>query len=269
MRLVVLLALSALLADLVLFAACAHAQHTPARRDFIGPLRSLAASRSTSTPCHDVERPETANVPSQHRAKVVGRQITLPEQNGTRRQAAFVLVPTNVGDANNDPARRLFLVVLHASSPGWSPRAQVEVPLGDAPHFYEYETHLRIARLEDVDDDGEEELFVVLSSDMAVECGTGHCFRRRTLVFDLLPQPVLTANVRTGLSCEAGAMDTERASTSFVDTNGDGHRDLVRVSRFCEGDLDGVRDGEPLCHPGVRTVYRWLPSDRYDSPRGG
>ncbi|HJL17212.1 MAG TPA: hypothetical protein RMH99_16210 [Sandaracinaceae bacterium LLY-WYZ-13_1] len=130
----------------------ASADRGPSRADFERAVLAEAATRTDPTAC---ERPgaepgPARAIPRADRARVLGRILALGD-----RRAAVVRVATARTDANDDLAHRLFVVVLAPRGGGWRPDARAEIPLGDAPFDYGDEPALRIARLEDVDDDGE------------------------------------------------------------------------------------------------------------------
>jgi hypothetical protein len=200
--------------------------------------------------------------------EVTGRQLDLPPLAGNARRAAFVLAEGAEVDANDAPSFELLLVVLVARDGAWHPQAAVPAPMDSAPFLYEDEAPLMIARVEDVDDDGEGELFVVARSNTPVECGTGYCTERRTLVFDIGDAtPVLTANLPTSLDCQADSSDRLEGTVLIRDTDGDGHRDLVVRRRTCPGaEWDEASGGlvSPRCAPAVLTTWRWnAADDRY------
>lgn len=241
------------------------AQRTPARSQFLEALRGVAATQQQSLPCTDGEAGDA--VPVGTALEMLGSQIVLPRRSGAPRRGALVLAASGKADVNGESAWRLFLVVLRHTNDVWARDGVREVPLGEATFVYE-DRSVHIARTEDVDDDGEEELLVVLSSSTEVQCGTGYCTRRRTLLFDLEDaSPALVANVPTALHCQAEVMDMVRASTVFQDQNGDGHRDLVLRRRHCPGSTDMDEAGEfvmPPCQRRPDTVRLWVPgTDRY------
>src|SRR5690606_30410124 len=125
-------------------------------------------------------------IPRELRARMLGRAITVPAGPGDARprRVALVRVATDQADANGAIAFRLMVVLLAGSGRAWTSLGHAEIPLENAPFDYE-ETLLRIARLEDVDDDGEQELLVVIESQTEVQCGTGYCSVRATAVLDV------------------------------------------------------------------------------------
>lgn len=200
--------------------------------------------------------------------RVTGRQLDLPPLAGNLRRAAFVLAQGGQVDANDAPSFELLLVVLVARDGAWHPQAAVPAPMDSAPFLYEDEAPLMIARVEDVDDDGEGELFVVARSNTEVQCGTGYCTERRTLVFEIgEATPVVTANLPTALDCQAESSEHIEGTVLIRDTDGDGHRDLVVRTRLCPGAEWDEASGDlvsPPCAPAVLTTWRWnAADDRY------
>jgi hypothetical protein len=202
-------------------------------------------------------------------SRVTGRQLDLPPLSGNARRAAFVLVEDEgTTDANDDPAVILMLVVLVARDGAWHPQSAVAAPMDNAPYLYEDDTPLLMARTEDVDDDGELELFVVAQGNTEVECGTGYCTQRRTLVFEIgEATPEVTANLATSLSCQAEVADTVQGTVLIRDTDADGHRDLVVRLRQCPAGEWDETVGDivtPPCAPATLTTWRWnAATDRY------
>jgi hypothetical protein len=149
------------------------------------------------------------------------------------------------------PSFELLLVVLVARDGAWHPQAAVPTPMDSAPFLYEDEAPLMIARVEDVDDDGEGELFVVARSNTPVQCGTGYCTERRTLVFEIgEATPVVTANLPTSLDCQGESSEHMEGTVLIRDTDGDGHRDLVvRTPHLCPGRRVGRSQRRPRVAP--------------------
>lgn len=200
--------------------------------------------------------------------RVTGRQLDLPPLAGNARRAAFVLAQGGQVDANDVPSFELLLVVLVARDGAWHPQAAVPTPMDSAPFLYDDEAPLLIARVEDVDDDGEGELFVVAKSNTEVQCGTGYCTERRTLIFEIGEvTPVVTANLPTALDCQAESSEHVEGTVLIRDTDGDGHRDLVVRTRLCPGaEWDDASGGlvSPRCAAAVLTTWRWnAADDRY------
>jgi hypothetical protein len=200
---------------------------------------------------------------------MMGRQVVLPAASGQpARRAAVVLVAGGTADANGAPSQRAYVVVLAQAEGAWRDSAAVEVPLEDAPFAYE-EGVVRIARAEDVDDDGELELLLVLQTNTEVQCGPGYCSRSRTVVLEVAQRVAVTVNIGTGLSCQGATMETENATTVFRDSDGDGHRDLLHRTQVCPG-LDYDDSGElvqPPCGPRTTSVRLWDPAtDTYGPP---
>jgi len=200
---------------------------------------------------------------------MTGRRLTLPPLSGAERRGAFVLIDGGSVDANDAPSIRLLLAVLVASPSGWQAQAVVEVPLDGAEFLYEDAAALGIARLEDIDDDGELELFAVATTHTEVQCGSGYCSLSRTMIFDVGDsESTLVANISTGLSCQAESEQREEATTVLRDTDGDGHRDLLVRRRVCPGmEYDGEDFVTPACERPVIVTWRWnAQSDRYVPP---
>lgn len=257
------------MATVLLFGVHAGAQRTPSRADFERAVLRYAAAETRSVPCEGGEGGSRTSLEPGLRARMMGRQVVLPAAGGqAARRAAVVLVASGTADANGDPSQRAYLVVLEQAEGAWRDSAAVEIPLEDAPFAYE-DSIVRIARVEDVDDDGEGELMLVLQSNTEVQCGSGYCSRSRTVVLEVVQRVAVTVNIGTGLTCQGEAMDTERATTVFRDVNGDGHRDLVHRTQLCLGfDLDD--SGEPFqppCGARTTTVRLWDAStDTYGPP---
>lgn len=196
---------------------------------------------------------------------VTGRQLDLPPLGGNARRAAFVLVDSGQVNDNGFPAFALVLVVMVARDGAWHPHAAVPVPVGYAQYLYEEQTPLRIARMEDVDDDGEAELFVVIESNTESLPAVGYCSERRTLVFDVGgATPVVTANLASNLDCQGDTVETVEGTVLVRDTDGDGHRDLVVRRRICPGDEWDEATEEfvtPRCAAAVLTTWRWRAAD--------
>lgn len=257
------------LAAVLLFGAHADAQRTPSRGDFERAVLRLASTETRSARCDTGEPSSRASVEASLRARMMGRQVVLPAVGSQPvRRAAVVLVASDVADANGTPSQRAYVVVLAQAEGTWRDSVAVEVSIEDAPYAYE-ESIVRIARMEDVDDDGEAELMLVLQSNTEVQCGTGYCSRSRTVVLEVAQRVAVTANVGTGLACEGETMETENATTLFRDTNADGHRDLVHRTQICPG-FDFDNTGEMVQQPcGARTstVRLWdAATDTYGVP---
>lgn len=220
----------------------------------------------------DFTRARTQLVPgrvgTQFPPRVTGRQLDLPPLAGNARRAAFVLADRGNVNGNGFPAFALTLVVMVARDGAWHPHAAVPVPVGDAQYLYEEQAPLRIARLEDVDDDGEAELFVVIESNTESQPAVGYCSERRTLVFDVGgATPVVTADLASNLTCQGDTVDTVEGTVLVRDTDGDGHRDLVVRRRICPGDeWDEASQAfvTPRCAAAVLTTWRWsAATDQY------
>jgi len=243
------------------------------RTDFEAAVLSEAATETAVNQCDDDGTVRGVRAISRaDQARMLGRAIPVPTVAGDARtrRLGLVRIATERTDANDDLAYRLMAVLLAGSGRTWSPLAHTEIPLGDAPFDYE-DTLIRIARMEDVDDDGEQELLVVLESQTEVQCGTGYCSVRATAVLDVAdPALPLLAWAPTQLTCQAEVMDTARGTTSFRDTDGDGHRDFVVRTQACaaaEFDEDASEYRDPVCQPAVTVVHRWDAStDRYLPP---
>jgi hypothetical protein len=238
----------------------------PSRADFENAVLSRAASRVDAHACEagDPDNPEI--VPARaltrrERARVVGRAIALPDG----RAAAIVQLATGASDANEDLARSYVLVVLAPGAP-WTSSAIAEIDVGAASFEYEEPT-VRIARLEDVDDDGELELFVVMETNTETYCGTGYCTVRRSIVADVADRAApVTANVESSVLCDAESYEQHEGTVLLRDANGDGHRDLVLRARYCTPDDEGNLP-EGGCSPPRESVYLWQAAgDRYLPP---
>lgn len=242
------------------------------RTDFEAAVLSEAATETAPRECEEGGTPGQARViPRDQQAHMVGRAIRVasPAGDSRGRRVGLVRVATERTDANADLAYRLFAVLIAGSGRSWTPLAHTEIPLGDAPFDYE-DTLVRIARTEDVDDDGEAELMVVLESNTEVQCGTGYCSQRATAVLDVQDDTLpLLAVAPTQLTCQA-EIETARGTTSFRDVDGDGHRDFVVRVQHCaaaEYDETTYEPLAPVCAPAETTVRRWdAATDRYLPP---
>ncbi len=246
------------------------------RTDFEAAVLGEAATETLAVQCEGEGTPRAARaIPRDRQARMIGRAVRVasPAGDARARRAGLVRVATERTDANDDLAYRLFVVLLAGSGRSWTALAHTEIPLGDAPFDYEDDDGelIRIARAEDVDDDGEQELLVVLESQTEVQCGTGYCSARATAVLDLFePSLPLLALSRTQLTCQAEVTETLRGTTTFRDVDGDGHRDLVVRTQSCapaEFDDDAAEFRDPVCAPASTVVHRWdAATDRYLAP---
>jgi hypothetical protein len=258
-----------------LVAAPAAAQTAPTRAMFELAVLSEAASVVPARPCDEEEdeeaRPEL-QIPRAQRAELISRQRSLPEStlaSGVvrRRRVALVRVATGVADPNDAFAYALYAVALRSDGEGpWVQDAHTKIELGTAAYFYGRElgeSELKIFRLRDLDDDGEVELQIVLETNTQVQCGTGYCSVRRTVLLDTRDEGLpVVANVTTRMACQAAVLDQYRGTVIFRDTNADGHRDLVVRRRVCvySEELQDRR-----CAHAVSTTYRWAGGvDRYE-----
>jgi hypothetical protein len=261
-----------LLASLAILAAASPAE-AQRRTDFEAAVLNEAATETAPNQCDDDGTPRPVRaIAREHRARMLGRAIPVPSIAGDARtrRLGLVRIATDRTDANDDLAYRLMVVLLAGSGRSWMAIGHTEIPLGDAPFDYE-DTLIRIARTEDIDDDGEQELLVVLESQTEVQCGTGYCSLRATAVLDVADTSLaLVASVRTQSTCQAEVVESERGTTSFRDTDGDGHRDFVVRTQHCDAaefDDDTAEYRDPVCQPTVTVVHRWDAStDRYLAP---
>ncbi len=251
--------------------ARAAAPRRPARADFEDAVLERAAERVPEEDCDgDPDAPRRARRPRAlaraERVAMLGRVLTLPDG----RALALVRTATERADANGDLAYGLFAVTLARGAAAWERSAVTEVALEDAPFHYDAPI-TRIARLEDLDDDGEAEVLLVLDTNTETACGTGYCTVRRTVVLDAGEAGVpVVANVESRRTCQADTLGRTEGTVLFEDRDGDGHRDLVARARVCGG-AEPDEDGEwivPPCDPPRESVRAWTAAtDRYAAPR--
>lgn len=256
------------LAVLVLAAsAVASAQRAPrmTRADFESAALDRAASTALQSPCAEDDGPRrTRTLTRAERVQVLGRVLPLPDG----RAVALVRTATNDADANGELAYALHVLVL-ARGAGGLESASVAIDVGEARFQYDAPVVV-IARLEDVDDDGERELFLVLDTNTETTCGPGYCTVRRSVIVDLGVDAIsVTANVASRITCQADTAPEERGTVLLRDVDGDGHRDLVHRQRLCPGDEEGA-DGAwitPPCEPPREHVRLWrVATDDYAPP---
>jgi hypothetical protein len=241
------------------------AQRSPARTDFENAVLDLAASEVPGDACDGGDPPPPRTLTRSQRVGFIGRVVAL----GDGRAAAMVRMASGSADANGELAYRFALVVLVAGNGGWSASSVTPIEVAEASFTYEQPIIL-VARMDDVDDDGEAELFVVMSTSRELECGTGYCTVRRTVVIDVADGSApVTANIAGAVTCESDGADERSATVQLRDTNRDRHRDLVLRVRECPGirENDAGELERPPCEPAADTVYVWQEAtDRYVSP---
>lgn len=236
----------------------------PTQGDFETAVLDRAA---TEVPGHDCESgdPDAPPVPPRRldraqRAAVRGRVIPLTGA----RFAAIVRTATGRDDANGDLAYALTLVVLERAGDAWRTASLTELDTDMAPFEYDEPTVV-LARLEDLDDDGERELLVVLSTDTETVCGPGYCSERRTLVVDVGERACpVTLNLTTQTACQSDLVEHRTGTVLFRDVDGDGHRDAVLHSRLCPGAAespDGDEYVTPPCERPSDALHLWRAHD--------
>lgn len=269
MRPVLAAALLATLATIPASAQRAPRAPRPVRGDFEQAVLARAASEVPGHPCESGD-PDEPPVPPraltrEQRAHMLGRVIALADG----RRAAIVRTATGQDDANGDLAYALTLVVLEHADTAWRAVSLTALDTGDAPFEYDEPT-VMIARLEDLDDDGEQELLVVLATNTETVCGPGYCSQRRTLIVDVADRSCPVAlSVTTQSTCESDLMADETGTVLFRDVNGDGHRDVVHRSRVCGGEEENEegRWVTPPCDPPREVTQLWVAAqDRYAAP---
>lgn len=236
---------------LLVIASPAVAQR-PTRADFEAAVLDRAA---VEVPAHECEEdPDAPPVPArrltrEQRARSIGRVLPV----GDGRFVAVVRIATGESDANEDLAYTYYAVVRATDGTNTS----IEIDVRDAPFEYEEPT-LRLARIDDVDDDGAVELFLVLETNTQVACGTGSCAARRTVVVELAGALSIAANIQSSMLCEAESLGSTTGTVVLRDENGDGHRDLVLRQRVCPAPEYDAESGEDRTFPCVREQLAYL-----------
>lgn len=229
-------------------------------------MLARAAREVRPGPCTDADPIPSRRLSRAERAQVMGEVVALPDG----RMAALVRVATGRGDANGELAYGYVWVVLAREGAGWRADATSAVDVSDAPHQYEGEPALVEVRLEDVDDDGEVELLSVMSTSTTLECGTGYCTARRTVVVGVSdPDAPVMANVVSSLECQTEGRASHEGTVRLRDVNADGHRDVVLRARYCP-DTEQDAEGNAVQGPCRRRerVFVWdAATDRYLTPQ--
>lgn len=209
----------------------------PRDRDFFEPVRSWAASESR-TACPWAAAGAPLPVPPEARIGLVGDPVPLPDGG----HVAIVRAALGRRDASGTEGSRLFAVGLRPrrGGRGWD-RRRMELDFGVIGIARPV---VHAARLEDVDDDGELELFLDVEVETSTDCDLGHCTVRRIWILDALdPSFFRGALHERSFTCDGAHAERRTAEITLRDVDGDGHRDIVVSEHRCVVD----RQGERVC----------------------
>lgn len=235
----------------------------PRRRDFLDAVIHDAARTFPAHTNLEGERVPRQPMTRQQRAVMEGRVASLGSVDGKVRYGALVRLATGQLDQFRLQYRFVYVVV-ERDEEDWQKVAAVSVDVDRFGYadMFEPRPFLRLARVEDVDQDGETEVHLVIEGHTAVEPALGTCKSRRSVVVDPGPRPRVVANVASSYECEAPLAhdDQFRGSVRFSDTNGDGHDDLVQRVAPCRA--EGM--DELVCGRREERIRLWDEGqDRY------